>query len=58
MSGDHLTHHQLLRWAMNVVAREAQSELYGTVTFTMNKGRIITVRTERTEKPALDVPES
>ncbi len=51
---ENYTHNQILRWAANILAREAQSQLFGSVTFSFQQGRIITVKTERTEKPILD----
>lgn len=53
-----LTDNQILRWASNLLAREVQDELYGSVTFTMQKGKVISSRVERTEKPSLDGSES
>jgi len=45
---------QLIQWCLDVIVRESASELYGIVTFSFEKGRVVSCRTEKTEKPRLD----
>lgn len=49
-----MTFHQVIRWATQILVREMQSETYGSVTFKFDRGVIVSVKTERNEKPTLD----
>lgn len=49
-----MTHHQLLKWATNILARAMASQLYGSVSFTIQAGKIVHSEVKTTEKPTLD----
>lgn len=42
---------KLIKWATNILEREAAAKLYGAVTFKFESGKITCVKTEKTEKP-------
>lgn len=42
-----------LKWALEILHREQNNELYGTIAFKMEKGNLICVKIEKTEKPSV-----
>lgn len=49
-----MTQNQLIRWAGNIIAKHLLNNFYGSITFRIEAGKIITCKTEYTEKPTLD----
>lgn len=47
-----------LQWAAALLAREINNNLYGSVTFKMEKGKITSAKTEIMEKPTLNLTEN
>lgn len=45
------TDEQLLQWARGIVEREQGEQTYGTVTISLEAGRIVRVQTMRNEMP-------
>ncbi len=54
---------ELIEWVLSIILRETRSQLFGTITIHLQKGRIIRVSTERHEVPenspsnAIDTPD-
>lgn len=43
-----------LEWANEILIREAKTNLYGNITFSMQNGILTNVKIERSEKPPID----
>ena len=49
-----MTQKETLDWVMDILKREANSHLYGSVTIQFQNGAIQVVKIEKTEKPSVD----
>lgn len=45
---------KIIEWALSVLLREQDQCLYGSVTFTYQNGKIVSVKVEKSEKPPVD----
>lgn len=43
-----------LEWALSILAREAESEIFGSVSFLFKNGKIVNAKVERSEIPSID----